>query len=131
MRNPAQKIGESKRYYQGHRQQVLGRHRTPLYRKRAALALRKWRRLHPDKVREARAKQKARLNAKLARADQFKGGQNKQDETAARVDTLYSGGMAWADIKAQMDTATRTHRTIDAYQNLRKRWLARHKTDGA
>ena len=78
-----------------------------------------------DRLAEKLAQAKAKLEAANAKWSDV--GRTAEDEVWAKVDELYKQELKWPAIKAQVDKAMGYSRTIEAYQEGRKRYLARQK----
>jgi hypothetical protein len=78
------------------------------------------------RVRERKAKQRARLAEAERILARNKGGRPADDLLGAEVHRLWKLGLKWPAIKAQLDSAKNGHKEPDAYRKLHDRYLDRH-----
>jgi hypothetical protein len=114
--------------YQTHRKARLKKVETYRNKNRKAINRRARQRHRADPERRLRAARERRQRVRAIVQAALKAkrpGRHPDDETAARVERLYNLGMQWDAIKSQVERETRVYRTVDAYQNLLKRYRER------
>jgi len=83
---------------------------------------------NPDRIKQyaVQYRQTIRQLVEKARVAK-KPGRRADDQTGARLDELAKSRLRWDAIKELVDKETGVHRTVDAYQELLKRYRRRKK----